>query len=273
MIFFEQDPPPSCGHGLCIETRFDVPLSTDEITLALRPAEQHDGGTASVFGVPVLVTASLKTGRCSPRDAEGESLLAQYGWLEDVLAAKLDWLRARAQRARVQRDRSTCFAALQRHNRDGLIPHDELFPADWDLIFKYEGMYYWAIEHHCPNPTCPCRDIVVLIHVLDSPVTSSVGQLRIDLRQARPRPQASTPRAAELFDSLWTQYAPELRARYDEVRLAVRQFAAARAAAPAPRRSPGRNEPCPCGSGKKYNRCCVDRDAAALRGAPARATR
>src|SRR5581483_1582559 len=23
---------------------------------------------------------------------------------------------------------------------------------------------------------------------------------------------------------------------------------------------PGRNDPCPCGSGKKFKRCCVDRD-------------
>ena len=24
----------------------------------------------------------------------------------------------------------------------------------------------------------------------------------------------------------------------------------------------GRNEPCPCGSGRKYKRCCLERDAA-----------
>jgi tetratricopeptide (TPR) repeat protein len=26
---------------------------------------------------------------------------------------------------------------------------------------------------------------------------------------------------------------------------------------------PGRNNPCPCGSGKKYKRCCLDKDVAA----------
>ena len=25
-------------------------------------------------------------------------------------------------------------------------------------------------------------------------------------------------------------------------------------------RKAGRNDPCPCGSGKKYKRCCLDRD-------------
>ena len=28
----------------------------------------------------------------------------------------------------------------------------------------------------------------------------------------------------------------------------------------------GRNEPCPCGSGKKYKKCCRDKDLAAERG-------
>jgi tetratricopeptide (TPR) repeat protein len=28
---------------------------------------------------------------------------------------------------------------------------------------------------------------------------------------------------------------------------------------------PGRNEPCPCGSGKKYKRCCLDKDQEAER--------
>ena len=26
----------------------------------------------------------------------------------------------------------------------------------------------------------------------------------------------------------------------------------------------GRNDPCPCGSGKKYKRCCINRDASAF---------
>lgn len=35
--------------------------------------------------------------------------------------------------------------------------------------------------------------------------------------------------------------------------------------------TPGRNEPCPCGSGKKYKQCCLAKDEAAAREARARA--
>jgi hypothetical protein len=34
---------------------------------------------------------------------------------------------------------------------------------------------------------------------------------------------------------------------------------------------PGRNEPCPCGSGRKYKQCCLDKDEAAAREARAKA--
>jgi hypothetical protein len=33
----------------------------------------------------------------------------------------------------------------------------------------------------------------------------------------------------------------------------------------------GRNEPCPCGSGKKYKQCCLDKDEARAREARAKA--
>ena len=48
-MFFEHDPPPPCGHGLCVETRFDdLTQAADEITLAVRRAERHDGGPAAL---------------------------------------------------------------------------------------------------------------------------------------------------------------------------------------------------------------------------------
>jgi len=37
------------------------------------------------------------------------------------------------------------------------------------------------------------------------------------------------------------------------------------------RNNPGRNAPCPCGSGKKYKQCCLEKDEAALRETRAKA--
>ncbi|MPZ21567.1 MAG: hypothetical protein GEV06_27300 [Luteitalea sp.] len=41
---------------------------------------------------------------------------------------------------------------------------------------------------------------------------------------------------------------------------------------PATGERPGRNEPCHCGSGRKYKQCCLDRDEAEERAARAKAT-
>jgi len=38
-----------------------------------------------------------------------------------------------------------------------------------------------------------------------------------------------------------------------------------------PPQTPGRNEPCHCGSGKKYKQCCIDKDAQAASAARAQA--
>lgn len=35
--------------------------------------------------------------------------------------------------------------------------------------------------------------------------------------------------------------------------------------------APGRNTPCPCGSGRKYKQCCLEKDEAALRETRAKA--
>jgi hypothetical protein len=266
-LFFEHDPPPPCGHGVCVETRFDdLTQAADEITLAVRRAERHDGGPAALLGDPILFSVSLATAECSPRDTAGVALLAEHRWLPETLAAQLQWLRDRAERAVAQRDRTSCVASLARAATDAMIPHDELFPADWDLVFTHEGRHYWAVLQHCPNALCPCTDIVVVLHHLHDEQAPFVGELRIDVSSTQPTPKASNRLAAELFKPLWARHGHELRHRFDEVRGAVRQHAAARAVASVTRRAvPGRNAPCPCGSGKKYKRCCADRDAIAAR--------
>lgn len=117
---------------------------------------------------------------------------------------------------------------------------------------------------------------MVELQRIDPQHASHVGRLEIDFAVTRVRPKASTAKAAALFAPLWAEHAAELVMRYGEVRRAVRQLAALREAelhgAPAHDEDRGparprisRNAPCPCGSGKKYKRCCADGHAAAAR--------
>jgi hypothetical protein len=275
-VLHEEDPPPPCGHGVCVETLFDTTAASDEITLSLRRTERHDGGPAHVDGVRATARVSLTTGLCVSGDAEAERLFAEHAWLRDAFVPRLAWLRERARRDTVQQDRTTCFAALQRASLATMLRHDDLFPGDWDLLFQHEGKTYWAIDHHCSNAACTCEEIVVALRHVDPPETRVLGELRIDLSTKRLRPKASSAPAVKLFQPLWSAYGPALVERYHEVRRAVRAHAAARDTDDAKRGGrPARNAPCPCGSGKKYKRCCADRDllAADSRATSARSAR
>ena len=65
-----------------------------------------------------------------------------------------------------------------------------------------------------------------------------------------------TPMVAMLPDGV----APKMRGRWRPIRGEPRRATSRLDAAPAPADKVGRNDPCPCGSGKKYKRCCEAKD-------------
>ena len=268
-----------CGHGVLIETRFDAGSDAvaDTITLLLRPAERGERISVRAYGEPVTAMLSLATGRCAPVGDVAARLLEEHLWLNHALAERLDWLRERARRASAQRDRETsCRSALRRAEPGAMMPYDELFPADWDLVLYEEGVLYWAVDHHCLKPACSCAAVVVAFHRIDESHVRGVGKVTLDLREPDVHPRASTPLTGRLFEKLWARRREELVRRHEEVRRQVLRVASGHATpAPAPEfRTPARNAPCPCGSGKKYKRCCAAREAAEFVGVgPARRAR
>jgi hypothetical protein len=250
----------TCGHGVWVEIPLDAPAGdlAREVTLLLRHAERNNETSVNAHGPKVAVGLSLATARCSPRDEPAHRFLAALPWLDGELALHLDLLRERAARAVAQRDRSSCDAALARRANDKMIGYDELFPADWDLLVQHGGATYWLCDQHCPKATCPCAAIVVQLYRIDGPSTDYAGKLTLDLGGPHRHPETTTPVAAALFEPAWRRYGDELVRRHKEVRAAVQRVATATRARPhATVPAPSRNGPCPCGSGKKYKRCCA----------------
>ncbi len=244
----------------------------------LRPAELET--TAFVArGEPRGGMLDLATGRWTPEDHDGTRLMVEHPWLARVLVEHLPTFLLRFERMVMQRDRDAHFAAaLERHEPGAMIPYDALFPGDWDLMFGHEGDHYVAVDHHCPSPTCTCAEIVVELQFLGAERAADIGSVRIDLADRRRPVEASSRPAGELIEKVWARHEATLRRRQTEVRRAFAQWsssrpreaaAAAAAAAGLPQTAPrgkvGRNEPCPCRSGKKYKRCCGDVSAATSR--------
>jgi hypothetical protein len=254
----------ACDHGVWVETPLDAAAEelAREVTLRLRHAARSSTTSLEARGDSVTVALSLDNGRCSPRDEAARRFLADLPWLADELARNLDWMAERASRAIAQRDRSSCAAALARRTDDLMISYEELFPADWDLLVLHGGKAYWVADQHCPKVACPCNVLVLQLYRLYDSSTYPAGKLTLDLRSSPQRPEATTPLAAELFEPVWQRHGKELLRRREEVRAAVQR---APTGMPTTSSAPSRNGPCPCGSGKKYKRCCATAAAGSAR--------
>jgi hypothetical protein len=252
----------ACNHGVLVDLVLDASADdlAREVRARLASAERLGDAKARVEGAIGAVRVDLGSGRVAPCDDGAARFVESAPWLEGAFGAVLDVVRHRAERAVAQRDRSICRPLLEAHVGDELVPYEDLFPADWDVLVASGGSMFLVIDHHCLNPACPCTTLVLDLRRLDDGEAVHVGDLRVDRRAARPRPEASTAAARALFPDLWREYGAELRRRHDEVRAAVQALARERAsrapATPASAQRPGRNAPCPCGSGKKRKRCC-----------------
>lgn len=143
---------------------------------------------------------------------------------------------------------------------DALVSFLELFPSRWDLSVVMDHQRYWAVDSWCLAPRCTCREIAVEFM---AERTGSVGTIRIDVgrfsvvdvldHDARLRPLGERL----LGDS---SICEELRARRKLIRRVSRELprflSSLRDGPAASTPTPSRNGPCPCGSGKKYKRCC-----------------
>ncbi len=147
--------------------------------------------------------------------------------------------------------------------------------------FRHAGEGYLVDDLYCPNPECHC-DAVHLAFVRRVPSGERGGgvaaesqflaRLSFDGRAEIVERHFGTPSEAEAILSTWQKRygndLEELRWRYEKVkeiarRSIPRQTIVAPRTNPLPaRESPaakvriGRNEPCPCGSGKKFKKCC-----------------
>lgn len=235
------------------------------VVLEVRVAREDDDDDDSV---PVRLTCFLHTGACTPNDGEAAAFLTERPWFDEQLQAQMNLVRRRAWRAVAQRDRDTAAHRLLATAEPGkMIPFHALFPADWDLILSDDDTYYWVVDHYCSNPACDCMSVALTLHQLregKSPLV--VGEAQLNLADERALLDVNTPAARELFSAFREEYEETIRDRREEARRAVLRHAPAlRKPAPvatpvidpsAASRAP-RNAPCPCGSGKKYKRCCL----------------
>jgi hypothetical protein len=154
----------------------------------------------------------------------------------------------------------------------------DLFPFAEGFEFDLDGKHWVADDQYCVMPDCKCREVALNFLPLETPSDGSntipsarVPAARCNYKDGRIVPiQASAadqPSLQALADAARAQnptWIQDVKRRHAQLKtLYARALLEASKRAtppggPAVRAEPkaGRNDPCPCGSGKKHKKCC-----------------
>ncbi|MHB8873018.1 MAG: SEC-C metal-binding domain-containing protein [Myxococcaceae bacterium] len=213
----------------------------------------------------------IDSGLVEPDEDEGRVPLSGE-WVDYVQSQVdgelLDLLHERWLRAKGWRPRKPQEAHPPARDAGKLLGWYETHPEDRRDLYLDGDSVFMADDLYCMNPACPCNEVTLdFAELVDDELTRSVGHLRLGLPDLNIVEWSSSGENRELVQRLWTAF----RARHRQVadRLGKRKLSMTELGrlwfeAPAVKSKTtvgaeraGRNDPCPCGSGKKYKRCCA----------------
>ncbi len=182
-------------------------------------------------------------------------------------------LRDRFEQERREVEETYWLSADWSHIAPGdMVPWMDAYPGVDDAVFEYEGDRYVVVDSYCVTPGCSCRDAMVSFALITRGKQdlrgTEVGALRVDTRRWRVRERHPLRRSEATIMELWKTCRsafPDLKRTMAQRAKKMRRFGAV-VYGPQPETAEteakksagpvGRNDPCPCGSGKKYKKCC-----------------
>lgn len=120
------------------------------------------------------------------------------------------------------------------------------------------GRLYEAAEMYCPVPDCECGEVMVDFETRvprGAPPPGLVIVQRSGATKLEPS-KNGRDRLEQLWDAFRKRH-PRYLARFARRYPTIKNIGARIVATPVAAREVGRNDPCPCGSGKKYKHCCA----------------
>ena len=272
--------------GILLCSRLECPCTEVTFDLLELPeaGEQLERPARFQIRVDVAMWQEVKPPPRSPQEA---AIVAEF--LRDYPPSERDELRRYFdERQSLNRRLNDCRIPAERIEDRTLVEFRELMQrtgdASWDsrlgeYLFECNGVEYMALEGYCPNPECPCREVVLSFLRCEPPAGGDrprraeeqfAAKLELDGGVALQKVFFGSRSEAEAVLAAWQEeFGDDLDGlgwRYEKIKeIARRSWPPGRRqpAPPAPReplapasRRVGRNDPCPCGSGKKYKKCC-----------------
>jgi hypothetical protein len=149
-----------------------------------------------------------------------------------------------------------------------MVGYYEILPYARPVVISFESTIWLLDDQYCVSPECTCREVIISLVAQTSfadceerPVMTEVSfRYAYDTGKTTTflTPRNSGPSGAALLDAL-ELLQPDLNSFFAERHALLRrlfQRVTARTTIRLTKNAVGRNDPCPCGSGKKYKRCC-----------------
>lgn len=149
------------------------------------------------------------------------------------------------------------------HWRTGdMVPYSEIF--DWmrsDVyLFDDEAITAFdAMDLYCVTPGCDCGQVLIQFRQLTQNKPQTVGIVDVNLSGAIVlKPEPGQEKTLNLLWAAFRKRHSAYLARFARHDADMKLMGAKVKPQTTVNSSPkiGRNEPCPCGSGKKYKKCC-----------------
>jgi hypothetical protein len=257
----------------------------DSVTIRSRPTRQDEGDPLSV--AHVVATVDLVSGAVRPHPDETPTpkQTELLSWLSAAVdAVALEELRGRWVCFKEQRKREAVGLAGSTWEDRDWTWWDGEEPVSWEEVapgpagepdvFEVEGQRYEALDHYCLILDCDCEEVRIHFYVLgdDDEVGELVGRVWVRAGCGEIVRTDNVPGLHGTVERLAAAYTSrhdlsELGRRWVEMKRLGPKVEALRTQQlrPEPVRREtriGRNDPCPCGSGRKYKKCCLGREAA-----------
>ncbi len=230
----------------------------------------------------VAALVDLETGQVG-QDEECPARLRQpelIGWLREMLDADaLEELRGYRRHVKDQGRMDQADLASGAWRERDWTSWDGKEPVAWigasaapPDVYELDGERYEAADTYCISETCDCQDVRVSFLPERRQDGSVARTVYVDAATAEVVGTAHPPGERERLGRLWEAFAArrdvrELGRRWRLMQGLAPEIHALRHEQLIPKtvrreRRVGRNDPCPCGSGKKYKRCCLAREHA-----------
>ena len=160
-----------------------------------------------------------------------------------------------------------------------LVGFGEQFPFAECFEFDLNGEQWAVDDQYCVMPDCDCRDVVLsFLHLnpsqssgtVDEPVPAARYDYKRDRVSVEQKSATGEPSLARLVQAVrlaHPSFVDEVRRRHEQLKMLYLRTVLAKGppdntfgpGTTVRRDDPkvGRNEPCPCGSGRKYKKCCA----------------